>query len=527
MDDSELYRYDLKDVLAKLRDLRPVTLEEMLVGPDYFNLPASKLQRAIARAIDGIDLGELADDPETLEAFGGISVSPGGKPIEVDVLSAIRAGKSLIAACTAVHWSQTCDLSRLRPGDIARVSIVSLTKRNAQAVYSHLVHSLTASKRLQRLVVGDPGIDTITLRHPSGKLVEVCVVAGTRAGGSLVSTWSAGVIFDEYTRMVGDEEGVINYDEMHAAVIGRLLPGAQVVSIGSPYGSTGPAYRRHAEYFGKANGRVLVIKAPGWVMNPTYWTPERCEAFKAQSPDEYRTDCAAMFSSPEDAMFPLLDIEKSSRKEPLDLPFERGADYAAAMDPATRGNAWTLVIVTRNGAKRRIALCREWIGSQAEPLDPDIIIAEVSRICGTYGIKTIWSDQVMADALKSMARGYGLSLIEKRFTSTTRFLAYNNMKLRMAAGEVELPPDQALRNDLLRVRKRIVAGGATVHLPETSDGRHCDYAPSVVLALSKWMNDVTAPVQQTEALRLQKEEERAWKAAAKKWRGQNSKLAAY
>ena len=518
-EDDDFYQYDLKEVLAKLQALSPVSLEEMLTGADYFNLPASDLQRAIVRAIDGEPLGELADNPEVVEAFGGTVTSRiGGKPLEVDILSAIRAGKSVIAACTAVHWTQTCDLSRLRPGDIARISIVSLTRKNAQAVYSHIVHSVETSPRLKALVVGKPGADTVVFQHPSERHVEVCVVAGTRAGGSLVSTWSAGVIFDEYTRMVGDEEGVINYDEMHAAVVGRLLPNAQIVSIGSPYGSTGPAYRRHAEFFGKPGARVLVVRAPGWVMNPSYWTPARCEKFKVESPDEYRTDCAALFSSPEDAMFPVEYLQRSTRESPLDLPFERGAEYAAAMDPGTRSNAWTLVVATRRGQKRMVATCRQWVGTQSDPLDPDLVLSEIAHICANYGIKVVWSDQVMADALRSMARVYGLSVVEKRFSSTQRLSAYTNLKMRMGAGEIELAPDNFMRDDLLRVRKRIVAGGAQIILPQTSDGRHCDYAPATVLVMSKWMNDVSRPIISSAESRSKREEEQAWKAVAKKLR---------
>lgn len=516
----DVSNYKLRDVLAKLETLKPVSLETMLTGEDYFGLTtASKLQRACCRIIDGEPLGELANDPDILESMGGaVSARPGGKPLEVDILSAIRAGKSLIAACTAVHWTQTCDLTRLRPGDIARVSIVSLTKKNAAAVYSHVVQSVMASPKLKRLMVGDPTADTVTFRHPSGKTVEVCVVAGTRAGGSLVSTWSAGVVFDEYTRMVGDEEGVINYDEMHAAVIGRLLPGAQIVSIGSPYGSTGPAYQRHSEYFGKKSGRVVVIRAPGRIMNPVFWTVERIEQFRKDDPDACRTDCDALFSAPEEAMFPVLDVERAIRKEPADLPYEPGAEYHAAMDPATRGNGWTFVIASRKGNMRRIVVARQWIGSQSEPLDPNDVMEEVAQLCHEYRVGMVWSDQVLADAIKPIARSHGLQFVEKKLSSSQKLIVYTNMKLRMASGEIELHPDRGLRDDILRVRKRITAGGAQVFLPKTSDGRHCDYAPSVALVLSKWMNDVSVPVKDTQTLRLKKEEERMWKDAAKRWK---------
>lgn len=512
--------YSLHEIMSKLERLRPVSLEEMLTGEEYFGLTtASKLQRAVCRAIDGIELGELASDPDVIEAFGGCVSQPGGKPLEVDILSAIRVGKSLIAAATAVHWTQTCDLSNLRPGDIARVSIVSLTKKNAAAVYSHVVQSVLSSPKLKRLVVGDPTADTIVFRHPSGRSVEVCITAGTRAGGSLVSTWSAGVVFDEYTRMLGDEEGVINYDEMHAAVIGRILPGAQIVSIGSPYGSTGPAYERHAEYFGKKGGRVVVVWAPGWIMNPVFWTKARCEQFKLDDPDAYRTDCEAKFSSPEEAMFPVLDIERARRKDG-DLPYEPGLDYHAAMDPATRGNGWTLVIARRDGDKRQVVLVRQWTGTASDPLDVGDVMSDVGALCRQYSVKAIWSDQVLADAIRPFAAREGLSFVERRLTKPEKLVLYTNLKIRLSAGQVELHPDKRLRDDLLRVRKRVTADGAQIWLPKTSDGRHCDFAPSLVLVMSKWMNDAVRQKKMTEhekqMLRFAKEEEQMWKEALKK-----------
>ena len=52
----------------------------------------------------------------------------------------------------------------------------------------------------------------------------------------------------------------------------------------------------------------------------------------------------------------------------------------------------------------------------------------------------------------------------------------------MSDGEVDIPPDKQLRADLLGIRQKLTANGFTISLQEVGD-RHCDYAPSVVLAL--------------------------------------------
>ena len=48
---------------------------------------------------------------------------------------------------------------------------------------------------------------------------------------------------------------------------------------------------------------------------------------------------------------------------------------------------------------------------------------------------------------------------------------------------LELPPDPAIRNDLIRVVRKVTHAGVIFHLPRTADGRHCDYVPALVHAI--------------------------------------------
>ncbi len=109
-------------------------LEFLLCDQAAFGLTtASPLQRAITRIADGRKLGALAHDPAVIDALGGpMAIAELAcmttRPREVAILSGIRVGKSLIAAALAVAWALTCDVSKLGPGEVPRVSIVSLTK---------------------------------------------------------------------------------------------------------------------------------------------------------------------------------------------------------------------------------------------------------------------------------------------------------------------------------------------------------------------------------------------------------------
>ncbi len=490
-----------------------VPLELLLCDRAAFGLTtASPLQRAICRIADGRPLAELAREKTVIDALGGpLAISELAtlreRPREVAILSGIRVGKSLIAAALAVSWALTCDVSRLGPGEVPRVSIVSLTKDLADVVFSHVVGRLQQSSVLAGLVLGEPSADCVLVRHPTGRPVEIQVVAGSRAGASLVARWSAGCIFDEFPRMVGGSEGVVNWDDMRNAIVLRLLKGAQLVHIGSPWAPDGPAFNLVEKRLGAPGPDMVVIKAPAFAMNPHYWTPEVLEQARA-NPNAYRTDVLAEFSAPEERLLDPDLLGKAMRPEAAPEP---GQSYSAAMDPATRGNSWTFGVFTRTGARKRMVLARQATGSRAVPLSPrevfrDVIVPE----CNRYNVTSIDTDQYYVDALQDIAREFGLSLCQTPLTEQEKVERYIAIKTKLEEGEVELVNE--VRSDLQRLQKRVTKTGVTIALPSTGDGRHCDYAPTVMLGIGRYLRDVDPPkkLEDPEVVRMRKAAERRY-----------------
>lgn len=472
------------------------TLEWKLTDPHAFGLTtASPLQRAVCRIADGLPLGDLTAHPTVMRAVGDVDALPSEKPKEVFLLSGIRTAKSLTAACGAFHMAMTCDVSRLGPGEIPRVSVVSLKKDLADVVMQHLVGRIKASPLMRPFMLGEPTSESVMLRHPSGKPIEVAVVAGSRAGSGLVARWSAGCIFDEFPRMVGGDDGVVNWDDMRQAVLLRLLDGCQLWHIGSPWAPYGPAYEVVTEYHGKPSAQRVVIRAPAPDMNPVTWTPEKIAEAK-KDPDAYRTDVMAEFASPEEALFSSESIDRCTRKTPAVVPPKLGNTYYAAMDPATRGNGWTLAIATREGGHTVVVKACEWQGSRESPLDPGEVLAEIAGILASYGLQVIDTDQAMGDALVKLGRQVGLTLRPCTLNQNSRARRYLAIRTRLDSGEIELPPVARLRTDLLHLRKRVTPGGMAVDLPMTSDGRHCDYAPALMLVLSRLLPEAV-PVEES------------------------------
>lgn len=472
--------------------LAAASLEGYLCAPALFGLQtASPLQRAFCRIAEGQPLADL-DTADLREACGDVSGI--GRPKELVLLSGIRTGKSILAAVLATYATQHCDLSVLQPGEMPRVSIVSLRTDLADVVLRHLSGGIHASRILSRLIVRERK-DSLILQHPSGRPVEIKVVAGARAGATLVARWSAGVIFDEAPRMQGGDEAVVNLDDARTAVQGRLLPGAQIFSLGSPWAPFGPVYDLDVKHFGRPSSDIVVFRAPAHKMNPHVWTQQVCDELRQRAPDAYVTDVLAKYRQPESGLFGS-ELDRCVRDVPLVVPPERDAwgrlalEYVAAIDPATRGNAWTLVVATIDRGVRRVVLARQWQGSKTEPLRPEAVFCEIAKAIEPYGLKRVYSDPYGRDFVQEAAHKSGLYVYQVEQTSHEQTEIYLRMQSDMMHGKFELPNDPQLLSDLRHLTKRTTQTGLAIHLPVTSDGRHCDYAPALMLASRAYVEDL-------------------------------------
>ncbi len=494
-----------------------VTLEGLLTHPDAFGLTtATPLQRAVCRVADGLPLGELRHNPDVQWAFGGIaalgSLPVGQMPFEVYFVAAVRGAKTLFSSALAFRSAITCDCSHLRRGEIPRASIVSLDLDKAKVAVEHLSDSLASAKLLRRFFVRAKG-DTVVIRHPSGRLVQIKCVAGKKAGGSLVSRWSAGAIFDEAPRMQGQEEGVVNFEEQRKAVKARMLAGAQIVALGSPWAPRGPIYNAVQDKWGKPSRALVVVRGRGPMLNPYWWTPEKIEEVRNGEDGELilQTDCEAEFGDVASQFFTSKDIKAATPEgRTMSLPYDPEWSYAAFQDPATRSNAWTLVIVGKKTgateAESEYAVVKhyEWKGTRAKPLKAKAVFKEMKPMLAEYGLSSVTTDKWSADTIAEIAAGkddddedIGIEVLIDEATDAEKAKRYLDARELIVADppRMSLPPCAQFRGDMLAIKKELLTGGGIrFKLPVTNDGRHADYAPSFVgaAALAKagpsWMD---------------------------------------
>lgn len=454
---------------------------------------ATPTQRAACRVLEGRPLDELWKRKRVRDAFRNVR-PPEHAPFEFVWLAAIRGAKSLLASALAYRAAMTVDLSKLLPGETARIPIVSVDKDKAAIIYNHLVGTMLARRSLTEYLAEDPTDGFVRLRRPDGKIVEILVTAGRRAGASLVGRWLAGCYFDEAARMLGADEAVVNLETCREAILGRMLPGAQILYPSSPYQPDGPVYNWVEERWGKPTADFVVMRAPGKSVNPEYWTDDRANNLKRRSPIAYRTDFLAEFADAEYSVFSADDIDACMRENAEPIKPEPLHAYVATMDPATRSNAWTLTIWTCTEPPPKpeysVVLAKQWV-PRGERLSPLNVLNEIADALQPYGIHDVYTDQWSVDTLADLAcmlrpgpqgEPRALSLLEEKTTVETRYDGYKNLEILIGERRLSLPRDPVVKQDLVRVKRRVTPDGIKFVLPRGDGGRHADYVPALTLA---------------------------------------------
>lgn len=514
------------------------------------------MQKAKCRIVAGLPLDDLAAHPDVLEMCGGTIPEPGEKPREILDISAIRIGKSLFAAAFILWLTQTVDLSGTRQSDIVKIFVVALKIGGTEAVLKHLLEPMLSKPALRALLVDDPKeitlgtIKTSGLRirqKSSGKVIEVIPIPLDRAGGSAVSVYCAGVVVDEYPRMIGAEDGVRNVEHFHEAVIGRLLPGAQFLATGSPWQPYGPAYDNTIKHFGKPTEELVVLRtsakpfvgiAPAWTKSPKQRQFPH-EALQKRSPLAYRTDFLAEFADGEEAVFPAQAIEDAWNRPPTEALYGRPAifadpsalrhDYWAAMvggwahpvatledlyeceflgDTITPGRGqvvpgrtgWIRILEDQRGypiPKRDAHAPKPWFevrkivswdkNSGARGLD---LVHAVGKLGREFGCTEFHWDGYEQLMLADLVRREDLRPVVHTWSGQGRKTeAVDHLRTLFIERRVRLPAPtvspaaEALKQELVRYRSRATPGGNFQYIVAGSNPGHGDHASCLTLAM--------------------------------------------
>lgn len=458
-----------------------LTIEDLFAGAGFADQPASPLQLAICRAAVGQPLGNVLSREELDRYFGTADV-PAAVPQLVVLVAGVRGGKTFLAACAAIAGCLRADCSRLKRYEVPRFAIIAPRTDVAGATFAILLGIIRNSPVLARMVEGEPTTDTIVLRRPDGIRVEIVVVAASSGGVTVRNRWMTGAVLEEVAQFGAEATGAaVNAEEILRAAQTRLLPGAQAWLISSPYGPQGLLHALWKRHFGKP-GAVLVVHAPTRAMNPSF-PQATIDAIARDNPDVAAREYMAEWVDADSAYFESALVDAATRAEPLILPPGAHGGIGAGTDAGTRGNAWTLALAWKDRSRTIVGGCWQWTGSKASPLSPKAVWSDIATICRRYLVNVIAADGWSFDANRDFARAEGLQLVEAR--SADRDSRYQALRALLASGSLELPPDPVVRSDLLGVRKVATSSSVKIVLPRTADGRHCDHAPAIAIAIER------------------------------------------
>jgi hypothetical protein len=339
--------------------------------------------------------------------------------------------------------------------------------------------------------------DTIELADmPRGFKVLACrigAVSGWRCIG-----WTA----DECAKWNND--GADPSAEVIASIRAMTVthPKARGRMFSSPLGILGNFYDTWA--LGQTHEQVAGHAAT-WLANPSV-TEEHTRKLERNERKWKREYAAIPTQETDESMFSATLLERATRDGPCDVPREPGVSYVAAQDPGFVENAWTFVVAAKRWVggrvKRSIVLAREWRGTAEEPLNPEWVLQQMKPLCEKYGVDVVESDAYERFSLQAIGERVGLYVRVGSRSAVERLGRYESLITWLSDHEVDLPPDRQLRADLLAVQQHLTSNGFTIRMPQTPDGRHADYAPSVTLALSSCKVDPAAlPVAMTNAER--------------------------
>lgn len=423
-----------------------------------------------------------------------------------------RAGKSStfcrLAVVVALYGKHA-----IPPGDIGVIAFISTTRDEAGQRLRTIKAILDALGVKFKAI--DGGIEL--LDRPVAFKVYTASVAGVSGFTSVL------VIADEVAKWKDVDSGQNPATEVLASVRPTMAtqPEARSILSSSPLGQ----WDAHYDAFERGDTDYQITAcATTWEANPTI-TEARTHELEPDEATWRREYAAEPAAEVEEALVTSLEIDRSTRTEPLVVEPANGHVYEAACDPGTRGNAFTLAVAcmreTPRGMRRSIVLAREWRGSTAKPLSPKAVLTEIAALVKPYGVDVLWSDQASGDALRDIAADIGMTLVPVATTQASKIDMFRNAQTLIRTDQVDLPPDPQVKQDLLGIRRRWTRSGATIELAKTPDGRHSDYAPSIATVLSK---PLTEPAEvpgvrediarerrrQQHAERLERLEQRPW-----------------
>jgi hypothetical protein len=384
-----------------------------------------------------------------------------------------RGGKDSTAAAIAVTMALSDVRPYLRPGEVATIACLAVSRLQAKIVLGYIKASFFDNPLLAEMVTRETD-DGLELNNG----VEILVLSNNFR--SLRGRTILCAILDEcaYWR----DDNFANPDqEVYAAILPAMttMPDALLIGISTVYRKAGLLYEKWSKYYGKDDADVLVIKATSTQFNPTLsqaFIDEQVERDPelngAEYNSEWRTDVAAYVNRE--------TVEASIVKGRFELWPQAGVQYWGFCDPSggSGADSMTLAIAHSEGELGEIRVLdaiREW----RPPYSPDDVTKEAAALLGHYAVTSIKGDRFGGDWVGERFREHGISYEPAEKPKTQIYVEFLPL---LNAGRAQLLDHPRLLSQLCGLERRTVRGSGR-DVIDHGPNQHDDISNSAAAAL--------------------------------------------
>lgn len=413
------------------------------------------------RSVLAAAYGLPVPDAATFTHLAGGREAPSAPVRELHAIAGRRGGKTQIAAMTGVYVATVGArvsglLDCLAPGERGVVALVAVDRRQARVALDYVRGVVERSAVLRQMVTREVA-DGLELDN--GSRIEVMTNDYRRIRGRTL----IGCIFDESAFYQSDESA--NPDvELYRAVLPALAQsGGMLLSITTPYAKRGLAYEKWRQHYGK-DGDVLVVQGATRDFNPTIDRRIVDEAVAAD-PEGAESEWLGRFRQDIEAFLQRETVEAAVRPDPLERPYDRACRYGAFADPSGGGaDEFSLAVGHRDGEAVVVDALRARRGTPAE------IVGEYVELLRLYGIGSVTLDRYAGSWPADEFERHG---IKAQTAEQAKSGLYLDALAALNSGRVELPPDDRLVNQFVRLERRTARGGreSIDHPPCSHDDR--------------------------------------------------------
>jgi hypothetical protein len=375
--------------------------------------------------------------------------APPQRPVkEAWLLIGRRSGKDSTAAAIGVTMAMNDYREYLRPGEVATIACLAVSKQQARIVLSYIRASFLENPLLAPRVARETE-NGLELTNN----IEILVLANNFR--SIRGRTILCAIFDECSYWRDLDTGSAYPDvETYAAVIPAMitLPDAMLIGITTVYRKSGLAFDKWRKHYGQDDPDVLVVKAPTRAFNPLIpqsFIDQQLELDPEVNAAEYLSEWRADLADYVDRAVVEAAIDPGVRER----PYTSGTKYTGFVDPSGgSGDAMTLAIAHRQSDGTAILDC---LREARPPFSPDNVVEDFCRTLAAYRLARVSGDRYGGEFVREPFRRHSVTytLAEKSKTDV-----YRDCLPLLNSGKIRLLDHPRLVNQLCSLERRTTRG---------------------------------------------------------------------